>query len=40
MNLSESEIVEMVHAGLLEANGSRVRPAIVGVLAVRDVANR
>lgn len=36
MGLSVQEVVEMVRAGLLEANGQRVRPALVSVLAVKD----
>ena len=36
MGLTVEEVVEMVRAGLLEANGQRVRPAIVNVLAVNE----
>src|SRR5439155_20778261 len=36
MAVSEARVVEMVRAGLLEADGSKVRPAIVSVLAVKD----
>lgn len=36
MGLAVEEVVQMVRAGLLEANGNRVRPALVSVLAVKD----
>ena len=36
MGLAVEEVVQMVRAGLIEANGNRVRPALVSVLAVKD----
>jgi hypothetical protein len=36
MQISEARVAAMVRAGLLEARGQRVRPAIVTVLGVRD----
>jgi len=36
MGLNVEKVVEMVRAGLLEANGQRVRPAVVSVLTVKD----
>lgn len=35
MGLSQEEVVQMVRAGLIEANGNRVRPALVSVVAVK-----
>ena len=37
MSVPEAEVVEMVRRGLLESAGDLVRPALVSVLAVREV---